>query len=385
MAEERERIDDSAFEIEVILDRDSFRLLEEEWNELHRSVRGSYFSQSFDWCDVALDTIAELSGAVLCCVIARQDGRLVLVWPWTVHRKSFFRVARQLGSGFFERQVMLVADTPDTARLVREAWNCLKAAIPADIIELRRMRPEAPLAAILQDEHVGNTAYYDEYSTVEWHEYENWDSYIGDRDRGRMKDNRRKRRRLEEIGHLSFEVIADPKDFTELADWIWQHKRDWMSRTGRQSLWIDRKDYREFLLAINSRSTPVGRLALSVLRLDGRPIAAELSAVDNSWVAAFIGAFDEQSNKYSPGQILQEQTLRWAFEHKLGYDFGVGEESYKKYWINRVGRLVTYTVPLSIPGRFYLSLKPWHTWFAIQVRPWLLKSSRVAIKQLLKR
>jgi CelD/BcsL family acetyltransferase involved in cellulose biosynthesis len=371
----------------TIEDYPSFKALEREWNELHAAAARSYLSQTFQWCDVAFHTVAQPSSAKLYCLTARSRGRLILVWPWIIHRRGLLRCADQLGCGFFERHVLLVADLPDAVHLVCEAWRRLREMIPADIVTVRRVHSESALAACLRGEHGICVVEPESHPTIEWDQYPSWDAYItrGNKEEPKAKRRHHHRRRLEAAGTITFGVLEDPEKFEEAVDWLWRHKRVWMSRAGLQNPWIERADFRNFLSAMKRRPSPAGALTVFFLRVDEKPIAGALAAIDKSWISPFISTFDEEWSKHSAGRILLESLLQWAYEHNLAYDLGAGDEPYKKQYLSCESQLITFTLPRSLWGTLHIVARGWTIKLIIAVSRRIPSNARQAIKRLLKR
>jgi CelD/BcsL family acetyltransferase involved in cellulose biosynthesis len=71
-----------------------------------------------------------------------------------------------------------------------------------------------------------------------------------------------------------------------------------------------------------------------------------------------ITAFDDEWGRYSPGSLLDEHCVHWAFEKRLELDFGVGPVAYKKLWSNNNGiATVSYRFSGSMLGT--LAMKAW--------------------------
>jgi CelD/BcsL family acetyltransferase involved in cellulose biosynthesis len=69
--------------------------------------------------------------------------------------------------------------------------------------------------------------------------------------------------------------------------------------------------------------------------------------------------FIEEFNKFSPGKLLLNYLVNTAIENKLDkFDFGYGEENYKKYWSNEIINISTYIKYKTIRGfLFYCLIK----------------------------
>ncbi len=75
---------------------------------------------------------------------------------------------------------------------------------------------------------------------------------------------------------------------------------------------------------------------LSVLEIDKEIIAANLGFVyQNTFYYYMPTIFSDKYRKYSPGKVLIYYLIQWCIKNKIKiFDFGLGDEDYKKYWSN---------------------------------------------------
>jgi CelD/BcsL family acetyltransferase involved in cellulose biosynthesis len=339
-----------ALAFETVTDAAQLPLLRPEWDALLARDPESIFTQSFEWCAAGMEIMDDRRGCPVHCVTARERGRLALIWPFVVTKRGRRRLARTMGPGIFERDGPHVPGRGDNGLIAVQAWRHLKKRIRADFIELRNILSGSPMAAAIERCSRVYTTDSCRSAIVVWDDYTSWDDFLNSRSRSYLSGLRRKRRRLAEQGELSFEIASNSREFAELLRWTWQHKLEWMKRGGHDNPWIERTDFLAFLETMQRRPEGKERLVLFVMRLDGEPIATELCLIGERRLIWVIGTFDERVGKYSPGQLMQEDCLRWAFERRLVYDFGYGDEPYKLHWANRESQWITYFVPLSLVG-----------------------------------
>lgn len=366
-------------QFEIVSDVDGFLALEREWEKLAERAHEAYFSQSFAWCRISWETVAKPRRRRLRCVVARKDGRLVLVWPFVVHRRFLWTVMRPLGPETTEYTEPLVEDGPEAQERVAAAWRFLRRSGKADIISVPFVREgsalhrvvfaEKPVVApeIIQTTHVDCAAYPD------------WESYQRTRDGDWRRGIGRRRRRLRERGKLNFEPILDGAQCRRAIDWILAQKQEWLQRTKHRNAWLGTDEYRNFLLAMSAAAGRAGRIVVSVLRINDTIIAAGLGRMDRIRIEGVITAFDPAYSVYAPGKILQEEALKWAFRRRLGYDMRIGAEKYKEYWSTGTSNAVSYDFAQSAWGRFFPLLRRWH-----QARLLVPTPLRRLIKLLLK-
>ncbi|WP_440846390.1 GNAT family N-acetyltransferase [Paraburkholderia sp. 22099] len=140
-------------------------------------------------------------------------------------------------------------------------------------------------------------------------------------------------RRLAKKGQLDAWLV-DPSDKGAVAsaiDLMLEWKRDWSDRVSKHGQWITSVHYRNFL--VEWLSSPFTTEAhLLVVALEGEPLAALVFSVDNRCASTIFSGFDQAQRKLSPGFLLYEHVVQWAFDRRLDLDFGAGDEQYKEFW-----------------------------------------------------
>ena len=94
------------------------------------------------------------------------------------------------------------------------------------------------------------------------------------------------------------------------------------------------------------------QIKLSVLKINKEIVSANLGFVKNDRFYYYMPTlFKNNYNKYSPGKILISELIKWSIQNKLKiFDFGLGEENYKKYWSNSTESLFRYLYGETIKG-----------------------------------
>lgn len=107
-------------------------------------------------------------------------------------------------------------------------------------------------------------------------------------------------------------------------------------------------------------------IKISVLKINGEVIAANLGFVFNQRFYYYMPVlFSKKFDKFSPGKVLISHLVEWSIVNKIKvFDFGLGDENYKKYWSNSKESLSRYFEIKSLKGfiiysliKFYLLLK----------------------------
>jgi CelD/BcsL family acetyltransferase involved in cellulose biosynthesis len=342
-----------AFELQVIRSPEAMATMAEEWDGLAERCRGYLLSQTHQWATAAWHAVARTRGRDLAIVAGRAQGRLVAVWPLASYSDRGVRVVRPLGSEASEYCAPLIEAGFDHERTLVDLWRGV--ATIGDVVNLPHLDVGSTLAKVAVREgrfHFADQPVRAPY--VAWRDHADWPSYLQTVSTSHHSGLRRKRRRLAKLGEITF-AREPASTATGLIEWLLEHKRVWMDRRGLCNPWLDQPDFREFLCRSVSNEGAMGSLSLFVLRVDGAPVAAQLSSVDRTRVEFLIGAHDAAFAACSPGEIATEECLRWAFERRLDYDFRVGDEAYKFAWTKRWRDTASLRVATGLRGTPFIA------------------------------
>lgn len=148
----------------------------------------------------------------------------------------------------------------------------------------------------------------------------------------KLKADRNRTRRLEELGHLNFETIqGGPLLDKRLSECFHLETLGWKGNCGRPIL-ADPQTLR-FYTALAHRASNQGSLRLFCLSLDQRIIAFQFCLQSSSRIDALKISFDPEFARFSPGDMLLLRALEQASTQKLapGYHFG-RPSSWKLRW-----------------------------------------------------
>ena len=135
--------------------------------------------------------------------------------------------------------------------------------------------------------------------------------------------------RLAREGQVDVRHLYDPGAIlAELPSFFRQHVERW-AVTRTPSLFLDRAA-RALYEELVRLGAPRGEVLLSVLRLDGRPVAYHLGFVHSGRLIWYKPTFDIRLHRISPGEVLLRHTILHAKERKLReLDMTRGDEVYK--------------------------------------------------------
>ena len=100
------------------------------------------------------------------------------------------------------------------------------------------------------------------------------------------------------------------------------------------------------------------QIKLSVLKINKEIVSANLGFLKKDRFYYYMPVlFTNNYNKYSPGKILISELIKWSIANKVKiFDFGVGEENYKKYWSNRSENLYRHLYSKNFKGLIALKI-----------------------------
>jgi CelD/BcsL family acetyltransferase involved in cellulose biosynthesis len=172
-------------------------------------------------------------------------------------------------------------------------------------------------------------------------------------------DTRRRLKRLEEAGTVSFEVARSAESASAVTEKVMELKSRRYRETGAFDLFA-LLPYRRFLLgAVHGLPGKEGLLHISALSLDGTIIAAHWGLHWRGHFYHFLpGAEAGAWKPYAPGRLHLLRLFEWCHEHRARvFDFTIGDEPYKKDWATARLELARLVAPFSPRGHFYCALE----------------------------
>lgn len=157
-----------------------------------------------------------------------------------------------------------------------------------------------------------------------------FEQYMARRSSNHRYNSRRRRRNLEKEGDLEFVMVTDDSDpqlyERAIDDYILVSVHSWKPVGTTVSTPI---------IGLIHIAARLGCLRLAILRLDGKPIAAQFWLVSGGVASMMRPNYHGDYRKFSPGVVLTSL----AIEHLLdvdqveSLDFGYGDDEYKGKWV----------------------------------------------------
>lgn len=349
----RSTVDDPIIQFEVITDWADLCHIESEWKILWNDAKRAFALQSFEAADIIRRIPLRRRKTRLWCLVGRVEGTLACVWPFVTYHNHGWRLATPLASDF-DCSDPLVLKCTDYRNYVQSAWAYALRTCPCDLFHLQFVRQNMPLSDIVAQTPSRVLIYELKLPLVDFPG--SWNSYEKGLSKKQHQGFARKRRRLLELGNVHFELL--PYNTPGIAEWLIVHKKKWLAKTGWDDrIQLTRPQYVDFLRALLCDLGPDGRCRVFAIKQGERLIAVDINLVDQHTMQWYVGTFDEDFGKYSPGQLLKEFVVRWALEHRLMYDMLGGTGQHKNYLATKIERVTTWRVGRTIWGHCYVDLR----------------------------
>ena len=152
----------------------------------------------------------------------------------------------------------------------------------------------------------------------------------------------RHERRLRAMGELNIRHERTAAAITaQLPEFFDQHIRRW-AVTEYPSLFHDERQ-RAFYIALANEAAAAGWLRFTRVELDGRPIAFHFGFCRGGSYLWYKPTFEIELARFSPGEVLLRQLLLAAqAEGARTFDFGLGDEPFKRRFTTHVERVRTW-------------------------------------------
>jgi CelD/BcsL family acetyltransferase involved in cellulose biosynthesis len=322
--------------VSEVNDAAGFAALETEWDALvARAGDQLFYRHAF--IRIWLDNFGPR--ARLRVLLAREGDKLVAALPLIEERGSLYGVpVRQLAAAANPHSCRfdLVAEDPEAA--AQMFFGHLRADRSWDVLRLIDVPEGGNGWALLRAAQGAG------FATGTWQSLASpfiplpaTNEELQNRLDRKFKANlRRRRKKLEEKGKVTFERIdGGPELARALEEGFLLESSGWKGERGTAI--AQDAATRGFYTELARTMSYKGQLALYFLRLDGRPIAFHFGLVDGPRYLLLKPGYDESLRECSPGQLLMEQVVEDCIARKLTeFDFLGPDMTWKRDWTDQV-------------------------------------------------
>ncbi|MGZ5123090.1 MAG: GNAT family N-acetyltransferase [Burkholderiales bacterium] len=319
----------TAADIEVIADPNALQRLTSDWHDLWNRCSTATPFQSPDWL---LAWWKHFGHGRLHVLALRRESRIVALAPFfvTLDRHTHTRKLLLIGTGVTDYLDVLVED--GRARTASQAFfkHLATAGGEWDECDFQELRTCSLLL-----ERDADSGYAAKVEAQQRCPVLSLPTYAADLKRCMSprlyKNFHRYPRTMARHGRVQIDH-ADDGSFEELMSaLIGLHQARWTNR-GMHGVLCD-PNVQQFHRAAARGLLSRGALRLYALRLDGRIIGGYYGFHHAGRAYAYLGGFDPEFEKYSPGTVLIGHAIEEAIgEHAREFDFLRGCEAYKYAW-----------------------------------------------------
>ncbi len=330
----------------------------DEWRPLGQrcSLRLEYF-QTFDWCANWLRHVAvHMPGTEPYVIAVWQGDRLAAAVPLMLTRISAGpRVLSALGDPHTQYAGMLLDPEACASSVAAMIRTYLAQPEGCDALYVELLPSISPLAAML-DPAWREAGYENQSSSLDLTQFGTPGDFLEDADPKKRRKRLQRRQKIEkEFGQLRLRTVwGGEPEFEALVHRCVEMKKDWIAGTGRISSGFSIPGYAEFLSQLEGdAATREGAVAF-VKQAGDRIIAIEVSMICNGHLYAYIGGFDWELRKLSPGKVQMEATVCWCIDNGIrAYDLLGNVASYKDSRTDISCELLAFSRAYTMTGWLY--------------------------------
>ncbi len=330
--------------------------IEQEWRAFEQGADCTSF-QTYDWLSTWHRHIGAREGVQPAIVIGRQNGDILFILPLAL---APGRLRRVTWFGEFLSNCSAPLLAPDFAQHVnatqfvtvwREVEQLLRQHLQHDLIDLDKI-PETigaqanpmralPLTARANDAYLVRL-------TGTWDEF-----YTAKRSASWRKTDKKKRNRLAKSGEVVFATATEPADIEHTINALIAQKKSSYASLGVANM-FEWPGYREFYLDMATDPRRHGLVHVSSVRVGGAIVAASFGlTLHGNYDYVLAGYAMGEFEGASPGTIHLQELMKFFLERGFKtFDFNIGDEPYKREWLDVETRFYDYVSPATLSGQF---------------------------------
>lgn len=339
----------------------SMQALEADWRALESSPATS-LHQGFDWCAAWAATHANQ----LLLVRGRIGQKTVFILPLELVRGRLFRTARFIGSPHSNINTGLFAEDFDPVTCTKLAAELIadlsaKLSRVADIVTLEKMPfdwhgTHHPLASL--------PAVRNQNASFQLPLLDTFEATLAQLNaKRRRKKFRVSEKRLEAMGGYEHVVATTSAERRQILDRFFEQKAIRFKALGLPNVFQDAETQAFFHALSAVEPTYEGQpLELNAIRLrgqeNGRVVAIAGLSRKGDHVICQFGSIDEDiAADASPGELLFYLIIRKCNAEGVKlFDFGIGDQGYKRSWCTVETIQRDIVLPLTLRGRLAASV-----------------------------
>jgi CelD/BcsL family acetyltransferase involved in cellulose biosynthesis len=164
-----------------------------------------------------------------------------------------------------------------------------------------------------------------------------WDKYYATISSDRRSTFRRMEKRAKQLGEIKYEVLMPtPADLGKLLPEVFEvEMSSWKSRVG--TALKTHKALGNFFSLYSHAAAEMGMLRIAFLRINDKAVAAQLLVEYANRLWVFKIGYDETYARCSPGSLLMNEVVKYAFDKQLeAFEMLGTNQAWLNVWPNRL-------------------------------------------------
>ncbi len=331
--------------------------LEILWIKLEKKSNKNFF-QSFDY----IKSLVELEKNLLRIVVVFTNNEPVAIFPFEIKNYFIFKVLQWIGtkkSDLCNPIILQNVDLHKDKDFFINTWNNILSKIGKFDLIFFNNQPEKIQKTINPFVELFNTYSFSKIYQI--YLPNNFQSYINEiklKNKAHHYELHRtsiKLNKLEENFNVTFEISDAYLDKIIFKNVI-QKKIDQLElKNNKHNL-----DLKFIKVYENLIKKDKGKYFLFKIKVNNKIISSCFAIIfENTFYYYIPMLISNEYNNFKPGKILIIKLIKWCFENKIKiFDFGLGEENYKKHFSNYSLNIHKYIYYRNLKGYFlFLILK----------------------------
>ena len=346
--------------VEMIACED-FAPVAQAWSELENCKPATLY-QRHDWVKAWMATVGEASGLLPRIIVAAVNDEPLFLLPLTMRKTGPLKRVEWLADSHSNFQMGLFSDRFARQTNTAETVNMMRAV--ADLfggVDLFSLRCQ-PSSLLDQDNPLTKLSGHKSSNPAFALDLDGGFDAALDRISGakRRKKHRWQMKQLGDENRISLRVSATQKEVGQILDAAFAQMSMRFAKLGITNVFADKPTQSFFYnLALQSLDDPQPALRLYALEIDGIIRATMSGGVNGDhFSACFISLAEDEFSYLSPGQLLIYRVLEdCAARGITSFDFGRGEERYKRSWTDQEIDMIDVTLPFTAAGKSLAALQ----------------------------
>jgi CelD/BcsL family acetyltransferase involved in cellulose biosynthesis len=262
--------------------------------------------------------------ARLCFLAGRQEDRVIGIAPLMLNGQTAFIIGSPDVCDYAD-----IIVTPDKSDIFCIALLDELKKRGVDLLNLASVRPDSVVMTSLREsagQRACNVSCIEDDVTLERDLPATWEEYLQILNSKQRHEVRRKLRRLEEAGNISYRFVEDTTLVSGFMDIFLKQFVE--SRTDKATFMT--AEMEGFFRSMADTIFEAGLLRLSILELDDIPVAALIAFDYNDVIYLYNSGYDPAYSSLSVGVLSKALCIKDSIERgKKRFDFLKGDERYK--------------------------------------------------------